>query len=57
LRHPEAFGGASEVQLFGDGDEIAQLPEVWRSHIENISDSTERHILHITCVLPMLKQI
>jgi hypothetical protein len=28
LGHVQALGGAAEMQLFGDGDEIAQLAEV-----------------------------
>jgi hypothetical protein len=31
--HSEALGGSPEVQLFGDGDEIAQLPELHTSLI------------------------
>src|SRR5215211_5667327 len=31
--HPEALGGSPEVQLFGDGDEVAQLPELHTSLI------------------------
>jgi hypothetical protein len=31
--HPQALGGSPEVQLFGNGDEVAQLPELHTSLI------------------------